>query len=180
MPFPSRQECIALLHKYELPEHIVRHLKAVEKLAVFLAKKFNEKGIKVDTELVSRAALLHDIDKLQTLKSGFEHLHSKLSKEILEKEGFPLLGKIVSRHLLENILEENAFENWEEKLVYYSDKRVNHDQVVSLQARFDYLFERYGKEKKVFDKIAKCRPKVEQLEKEIFSNLDITPSLEGF
>jgi len=180
MSLPSREECIALLHKYELSPHIIRHSEAVEKLAVFLAKKFNEKGIKVDTELVSRVALLHDIDKLQTLKPGFEHLHSKLSKEILEKEGFPLLGKMVSRHLLENILEKNAFENWEEKLIYYSDKRVNHNQIVSLQARFDYLFERYGKEKKVFDKIAKCQPKVEELEKEIFSNIDITSSLEGF
>ena len=179
MSLPSREECIALLHKYELPPHIIKHSEAVEKLAVFLAKKFNEKGIKVDTELVSRVALLHDIDKLQTLKPGFEHLHSKLSKKILEKEGFPLLGKMVSKHLLENILEENAFKNWEEKLVFYSDKRVNHDQIVSLQTRFDYLFERYGKEKKVFDKIAKCKPKAKQLEEEIFSNLDITPVLEG-
>jgi len=179
MSLPSREECIALLHKYELPLHIIRHSETVEKLAVFLAKKFNEKGIKVDTELVSRVALLHDIDKLQTLKSGFKHLHGKLSKEILEKEGFPLLGKMVSRHLLENILEEKPFENWEEKLVFYSDKRVNHDQIVSLNKRFDYLFERYGGEKKVFDKIAKCKPKAKQLEEEIFSNLDITPSLEG-
>ena len=179
MYLPSREECIALLHKYELPPHIIRHSEAVEKLAVFLAKKFNEKGIKVDTELVSRAALLHDIDKLQTLKPGFEHLHSKLSKEILEKEGFPLLGKMVSRHLLENILEENVFENWEEKLVFYSDKRVKHDQIVLLQERFEYLLETYGKEKEIFDRISTCKPRVELLEKEIFLNLDITPALEG-
>ena len=180
MTLPSREECFALLKKYNVPKHIILHSIAVEKLAVLLAKKFNKAGIKVDTGLVSRASLLHDIDKLQTLKPGFEHLHSKLSKEILEKEGFPLLGKMVSRHLLENILEENAFENWEEKLLFYSDKRVNHDKTVSLDERFDYLLERYGKEKKIFDKITKCKPKVEELEKEIFSKIDITPSLEGF
>ncbi len=176
---PSREQCIELLKKYELPPHIIRHSEAVEKLAVFLAKKFNAKGISVNTELVSRISLLHDIDKMQTLKPGFEHLHSKLSKEILEKEGFPLIGKMVSKHLLENVLEEKPFENWEEKLLLYSDKRVNHDQIVSLQERFDYLLDRYGKEKKIFDRISACKPGAEELEKEIFSNLDITSSLEG-
>ncbi len=180
MSLPSREKCIALLHKYELPPHIIRHSEAVEKLAVFLAKKFNNSGIPVDVELVSRAALLHDIDKMQTLKPDFKHLHSKLSREILEKENFPKLAIIAERHLLETILTENPFDCWEEKLVYYSDKRIKHDQLVSLQERFEYLLETYGKEKEIFDRISICKPKVEALEKEIFSNLDVTPALEGF
>ena len=123
--------------------------------------------------------MLHDIDKVQTLKPGFGHLHSKIGGEIVEKEGFPLLGRMVKSHLLENILEEKPFENWEEKIVYYADKRVNHNQIVSLQERLDYILDRYGGDKNLFGKITKCKPMVEQLEKEIFSNLGITPSLEG-
>ncbi len=179
MPLPSREECIALLCKHKLPEHIIRHSLTVEKIAVFLAKKFNAKGIKVDTELVSRGAILHDIDKPQTLDSETVHMHGHLSKKILEAEGFPRLGEIALKHRLFRVLEKNSFSSWEEKLVYYADKRVKHDKIVSLQERFNYLLKTYGEEKTVFDKIAKCKPRVEQLEKEIFSNLDITPSLEG-
>ena len=177
MPMPSREQCLALLKKYNVPERIARHSIAVEKLAVSLAEKFNAKGIKVDTVLVSRASLLHDIDKLQTIppKSG----HGKVSQKILESEGFPRIAKIALRHNLDCILSPTPFDSWEEKIVYYTDKRIIEDKTVSLNERFEYLFETYGKEKTIFGKIAECKPRVEQLEKEIFSNLDITPSLEG-
>lgn len=179
MNLPSREQCLSLLEKYGVPGHIARHSLAVERVAVFLAKKFNEAGIPVDAMLVSRAAVLHDIDKLETLKEGFGHLHGKLSREILEKEGFPEIGKIVEAHHLERILEKSPFDCWEEKIVLYADKRVNHDKIVSLDERFDYLLKRYGAEKGIRTTIMKCRLPAERLEKEIFSKINITPKLEG-
>lgn len=178
MSMLSREQCLSLLEKYNVPEHIVRHSLAVEKVAVFIAEKFNEVGIPVNTGLVSRAALLHDLDKVETLKKCFGHLHGKKSREILEKEGFPELGKIVERHHLERVLSPKPFGCWEEKIVFYADKRVNNDKIVSLDERFDYLFKRYGKEKKVHGTILKCRPCVEALEKEIFAKINATPKLE--
>ena len=69
---PSREKCLELLDKYGLFDNMVKHSIIVEKISVFLAKKFNEAGIAVDTDFVSRAALLHDVDKAETIKEGFE------------------------------------------------------------------------------------------------------------
>ena len=197
MNLPTREQCLALLEKYNIPRHIVRHSLAVERVAVFLAKKFNEAGIPVDAGLVSRGALLHDIDKIETLKEGFGHLHGKMGREILEKEGFPEIGKIAEAHHLERVLSlkpffprekslgksapvgAKPFDCWEEKIVYYADKRVNHDKIVSLDERFDYLLKRYGIEKGIRRTFLHCKPLVEKLEKEIFSKIDAGPELEG-
>ena len=173
---PSREQCLKLLEKHGMPEHIVRHSVAVEKVAVFLAKKFVEAGQQVNVELVSRASLLHDIDKIKTLETGTGH--GSISKQILEEEGLPELGLIAFKHHLSHILAEEPFGNREEKLVYYADKRVTHDKVVSLDERFKYLLERYGSKKEVFDKISSCKPKVKQLEEEIFSKIKADKSLE--
>jgi putative nucleotidyltransferase with HDIG domain len=173
---PSREQCLKLLEKYGVPEHIVGHSIAVEKVALFLAKKLVEAGKQVDIELVSRASLLHDIDKIRTLETGAGH--GILSKQILEEESLPELGLIAFKHHLSHVLKERPFENWEEKLVYYADKRVTHDKVVSLDERFEYLLKRYGEKKEVFHKISACKPKVKQLEEEIFSKIDADKSLE--
>jgi len=172
---PSREECFALLKKHGVPEHIVRHSMAVERVAVFLAKKLAEKGCLVDAEVVSRAALLHDLDKMKSLELGSGH--GKISEEILKREGFPLLGRIAFKHHLSQILSPKPFSTWEEKLVYYADKRVTHYHLVSLGERFRYLLERYGSQKEAFEEISACRPKVEKLEKEIFKKLGIDSSL---
>ena len=172
---PSREECLALLEKYELPEHIVRHSLEVEKVAVYLAKKLLEAGEQIDVDLVSRAAILHDLDKMKSLEVGSGH--GTISRKILEKEGLPKLGLIAFKHHLSIVLGSSPFQTWEEKIVYYADKRVNHDQIVSLGERFKYLLERYGKEAKIVEKISSCKPRVEGLEKEIFNKLNIDSSL---
>jgi len=174
---PSREQCLALLKKYRLQPHMVRHCLAVEKVAVFLAKKLQEAGEEIDVGLVSRGALLHDIDKPQTIDSETIHRHGFLGKEILEAEVLPACGEIAVKHRLFCVLEENPFSSWEEKIVYYADKRVRHDQIVSLDARFVYLLERYGKEKEVIEKISSCKPFVEKVEREIFNKLKIDSSL---
>lgn len=172
----SREECFKLLRKYAVPEHVIRHSVAVEKVAVFLAKKLVATGEKLDVDLVWRAALLHDIDKLETL--GLGSGHGKRARQILKEEGLPVIGQIALKHHLSYILRENPFASWEEKIVYYADKRVNHSQIVSLEERFNYLLERYGKQKENFEKISSCREKVEALEEEIFAKLKADKSLE--
>ncbi len=176
MPIPSREQCLRLLEKYGTPLHIVEHSLAVERVAVFLAKKMRLAGKKVDEALVSRAALLHDIDKTRTVEEGFRHLHGKISREILEREGLPEIGVVAEKH---QALEKKPFGSLEEKIVFYADKRVNHDKVVSLDERFDYLLSRYGTTKEKAGKISACREKIRTLEKEIFSTIRISPELGG-
>lgn len=161
---PSREECFSLLEEFEVPQNIIDHSLTVNKVVVFLAKRLIDAGVKINLNLVNRASLLHDIDKIQTLKT---RKHGQVSKEILTKKGFPKLGEVVSNHTLLSVLNDL---DWESKVLNYADVRVLFTKVVSMQKRFENFEQRYK---------TKIRQDVKQryykLEKEIFSKLDIDP-----
>ena len=171
MNLPTKKECFVLLKKHDVPSRIISHMKLVTKIAVFLAKKLKQKGIDIHLELVEYAALLHDIDKIITLKKTGEH--GKISKKILIEEGYPELGAIIEVHGVMGLIEDRL-NTWEEKIVNYADKRVIHNKMASVDERFDNLIKRYkgAIPKKDFEKTRKLTKK---LEKQIFDELDIKP-----
>ncbi|MCX6798817.1 MAG: HDIG domain-containing protein [Candidatus Diapherotrites archaeon] len=175
---PTRKQCLELLRKYDAPEHMVEHSLAVEKVAVFLAEKMRAAGKKIDVDLVSRAALLHDIGKPESLRTGVSH--GERGKEILLAEGMPAaVAGTAKSHALYIICAKKPFRGWEEKIVFYADKRVNHTEIVSLEERFKYLIGRYGNTKEKAERIGACREKVLELEKEILRKAKCDKSLCG-
>jgi len=138
---------------------------------VFLAKKLREKGIDINVELVDRASLLHDLDKIPTLGKG---THGKVSKEILEGKGYPELAKAVHNHIYNAIFDELT---WEDKVINYVDKRCQEDQIHPLKERLKYIRNKYsGKNSEVNDK---AEPLFYKLEKEIFDIIGIEPDKLG-
>ena len=142
LKIPSREQCLSLLAKYNVPKNIVEHSELVARIAVFLGKKLSEKGERTDLRLLEAAALLHDIDKKICLENA-EKIHGVEAAKILEKEGLKEIAELVKQHRLGYIIEK-PFSCPGAKLVYYADKRVNHTNIVSLDERYDYLVERYG------------------------------------
>ena len=64
----------------------------------------------------------------------------------------------------------------EKDIIYYADKRVNHDEVVSLEKRLEYLIERYAKNQKTLHESIRqnfelCR----KVENKLFSMLSFGP-----
>ncbi|MBI2598383.1 MAG: HDIG domain-containing protein, partial [Candidatus Diapherotrites archaeon] len=162
MNLPSREECIGWLKELKMPANIFEHVMQVNRIAVFLAKKMRQKGIAVDVVLVDRASLVHDIDKHLTLENG---KHGYLGKEIVQKKGYPALAEFCVTHLL-TFVPENKFPSIEHKIVFYADKRVNGDQIVSLKERFEYFQKRYGsKSEGALKEILKTKKPVQELEK---------------
>lgn len=157
-----------------MPKNILKHSKVVDKIAVYLAKKLKKAGISVDIDVIDCASLLHDIAKPQVIKNakgkinGKADIHHIEGEEILKKEGYPELGKIVRMHSLKEI--ENL-RNWEEKLVKYADVRVKHDKIVSVRERLDDLKRRYNIPKK--ERVDEG--KVFALEKEIYGKINELP-----
>ncbi len=147
----SYDECMALLSKYKMPENIVAHCTVVSKIAVFMAEKINERGGNVNVPLARAGALLHDIDKIIDIKNKGGK-HGLMAREILEKEGYPDVAKITESHTLHTILKEGALSTIEEKIVFYADKRVKHDKIVSLDERFRYLRKTYPQYLKNIDR----------------------------
>ncbi len=165
MKLPTRKQAMELLKEYKMPDNILAHTMQVNRIAKFLARKINENGTKVNLELVDRASILHDLDKHPTLKTGN---HSVLTRKILKEKGFPELADAAANHMLENIIKKNGLQNIEEKIVYYADKRVNHDKIVPLKERFDYLRKRYGTSFKREEEIKEFEVACNKLEKELF------------
>jgi uncharacterized protein len=96
-------------------------------------------------DLVIAGALLHDIAKTQCIKERCDH--SKLGCAICVDLGYPEIGEIVQEHV---ILADFPVERFRQgiflakEIVHYADKRVLHNQVVSLDTRLEYIIKRYG------------------------------------
>jgi putative nucleotidyltransferase with HDIG domain len=129
-----------MLKEHRVPSHIVAHSLAVAKLAVFLAERLKEKGVPVDVALVDRACLLHDIFRICELKKTEAHEDAAYN---LLKERYPVLALAVKKHRYSALLDEKERPTtWEEKLVYYADKRVMHDRIVPLKERLEEAHKR--------------------------------------
>lgn len=176
MKLPTKKQCSVLFKKYEMLPIVLKHSKLVEKIAVYLAKRLKESGENVDIDVVDRAALLHDIAKSRVVKAsngminGEKDMHHIEGEEILKKEGYPELGRIVRLHSLKEM--ENL-RDWEEKIIKYADLRVKHDDIVSVRERLDDLNKRYN----IPEHLRIDEKKVFALEKEIYSKLDESPDV---
>jgi putative nucleotidyltransferase with HDIG domain len=168
----TREQAFELLREHRVPKNITDHCIAVNRVAMFLVRKFKEAGIEVDGELVDIASLLHDIDKMETRD---DHTgHGERSYEIL-KGISPEVAKVVRKHNLGNIA-KGDLKTWEEKIVNYADKRVSNDNIVSLKERFEYLRKRYGSiSKEAMEFINRTEPLAHKLEEEIFSRIKAKP-----
>ncbi len=138
MQIPSKEECLAILNKNKTPSNVVEHCKTVCKVAKEIAKKLIKRGIKVNKGLVIAAALLHDIEREKDN-------HVVVGERLLKNMGFPEVAKVAKKHSLyqiENIeIQPNTIE---EKILFYADKRVKGNKIVSLEERFEDLKKRYN------------------------------------
>jgi HD superfamily phosphodiesterase len=128
---PTIEQCYELLKRHKTPDHIIRHCEAAASLAVEIAKKLSAQGTKVDIDFVQRGCLLHDV--LRLTGKG----HEDAAAEILKHE-YPELALAIRKHAYLSIIDEEMNPRTiEEKIIYYADKRVMHDKVVSLIERLE-------------------------------------------
>lgn len=155
-----------------MPPHIVAHSEQVARIAVFLAARCANRGLPVDPAIVEASALLHDITKARAIETREDH--AATGGELLAELGHPRIGAIVAQHVH---LEDYDGPVDEAALVNYADKRVNHDAVVTLDERFDYLFAQYGKFPAAIEMLTHLREVTRGLEKRIFDLLGEDPSI---
>jgi hypothetical protein len=130
-----------------------------------------------DLQLCISGALLHDIAKTPCLKSGCNH--AKAGAELCRSLGLPEIAEIVAAHV---ILSDFAPARYQQgifsaqEIVYYADKRVLHDKIVSLPERLDYILEKYSggdarRQQGIRDNFRKCG----ELENHLFSFVNFPP-----
>ncbi len=202
---PSRDKCRSIIRACHVPVHIVKHKEAVAKLGVFLAERLAARGITVDVELVERACLLHDLFRVcdfpledfsrfeqpvteedktrwRGLKAKHGHRRHEDAADAFLKDAYPVLATTIRKHRYTALLDENDKpETWEEKLVYYADKRAMHDRIVPLKERLE---EAHRRSAAILAKAGKPRPidtekevdaLIFLLEEEIFREIGLDP-----
>jgi len=171
---PSTDECIAILNANETPPHILRHSLQVARVAKFLSEEINRNdGEAIDVDLVEAAAILHDIAKAACFDDGKDH--AKEGAVILRSLGFAAVAGLVERHVKLGEWDKHGPIE-EAELLNYSDKRVQHERLVSLDERFEDILDRYGKiHPEAYDRCKQYWAASKLLEKKIFRNLSFGP-----
>ncbi len=172
MVIPAEKECIQLLEKYETPVHIIAHSKKVWDVGKILGIGLLIKNYPVNIELLAASCLLHDIGKYPCIVDGGGY-HDARGGQILESEGFPVVAGIISQHVVLRTPADAPVA--EEHLLFYADKRVVHDEVVTIEDRFLYLQATYGKTSKAVEGLMFMKQETERLERAIFAHLNFSP-----
>ncbi len=151
-------DVLKLWEKYGLEEAVRRHCIAVAEIALKIAESIRKNGYDVDTDVVLRGALLHDIGRAVT-HDPFQHFIK--SAELLRKEGVDeRIVRIAERHFSAGITAEEAKklgvppknympETLEEKIVSFADNLAMGNR----QGKFDDFMHR-------LDEIDKLNPEL--------------------
>lgn len=188
--------------EWSTPIHVRKHIKQVANVAMKIADKFIENGEIINLNLLYSGAMMHDIARICDFHklekdnfieeitnekwSKWEDLrkvhqgkhHGDIASDFFKELGYLKTANIIYIHKSRVIAEESKLLNsLEKKIMFYSDKRVKHDEIVSLKERFRDGWKRYGahddaETQKLFKEVEK---KTFELEKELFGGLDVGP-----
>ncbi len=123
-PALTEELCLAMHRAAALPPHITAHCRAVAAEAERIAAALACAGHALDSALIRRAALLHDLARL-------EPQHAETGAQWLAALGYPEEAAIVRRH---HDLDGEAID--EAAVVFLADKCVRGTQLVPIRERF--------------------------------------------
>jgi uncharacterized protein len=170
---PGIEECFDLMEHYHMLPNIKDHSIVVARVAEIITGGLISAGHELSMDRVIAGALLHDIGKTACLDNDDDHAGKGV--EICLTHNLEPIADIVGEHvILKSYSPGDDFSEIE--IVYYADKRVNHDQVVGLDERLAYILERYG-----LNNVVRCQAiksnygLCQDLEKKMFTTLPFGP-----
>ena len=125
---PTEAECDVIMNViYPMSLPVRRHCVKVAEVAMVIGSRLQQRGQKMDMEMIRAAAMLHDVAK------GMPN-HDKEADRMLHDMGFGKVGDLVAEHT--DLRYADSQTTIEEKIVYLADKFVDDDNVVSLDKRY--------------------------------------------
>lgn len=121
---------MTIRHYYEvcdLTDNIIRHMEAVAEFQDKLLDRLEQASLHYDREILRKAALLHDIKRK-------EKDHAKAGAKFLKVMGYPEVAELVADHHSPDAHPEILSDA---DILYFADKRVREDQIVSIEERFE-------------------------------------------
>ncbi len=139
---PDDAACFALWDQYAMMDNVRAHSLMVADYATLLADMAHDLGHPICVDSVRASALLHDLAKSYTIAHGGSHAQMGASI-VVQHTANREIAQGVAMHvhwpwdIPQNICAIPFF-------IIYADKRVMHDQCVSLEDRYQDLLARYG------------------------------------
>ena len=161
--------------------HIREHCRAVASVALDIVRRAEERGVLpagrgLECPYVLAAGLLHDIAKTYTIRHGGSHAQLGAAW-VREETGNPALAQAVLWHVSwpwpDGELDELADPMRLPVIIAYADKRVRHNEVVTLEERFEDLMERYGIDDERKARITGYMTRAKAIEKAIFDRIGV-------
>lgn len=169
VPLPDRLHVQQWRKDVRLPRHVCRHCDAVGAYAEFLARELLKRGIIVRPLLLRRSGELHDLLRFLDFRDGLgppqasynardrrvwgelrarypSLAHELACAAFLETAEYHAVGRVVRTHGAR--LPPPHEGTIEQKVLFYADKRLKVETLVTLEERFRDLHERYGEEAK--------------------------------
>ncbi len=168
---PTEGECLELQRRYGMLPNIADHSRQVMLVSLAIVDCLRE-GATVDRDLVAASALLHDIAKTRSIETG-DRRHDLAGADMMRDLGFESIAAVVESHvILDNFRPEGPLE--EREIVFYADKRVMHDAIVSVEDRVDDLVKRYGANEMIRAMIRENKDFILRVERKIESFMNST------
>lgn len=160
---PSLEQCWQILSEARVDERIEKHCCAVAYTALDLVGKLNIAGAGLDENLVLAGALLHDIARC-------EPNHALVGARLLETRGYPLVAAVVGAHMDIEVGEEHPLT--EAEVVYYADKMVRGNTLVSINDRFDAALHKHKDDPQAGAAVLKRLRQAERIKRKIEEMMD--------
>ncbi len=187
---PSEEQTQEWRNIFMLLEKIVQHCDTVGDFAAKLADTFIKQGTIARPLALKRAGQLHDLFRFMDFHRGSAHLNMDITDEHMEcwkpwqekyegksheqavaaflrEQGYDAIATIIEPHGLRLPKPEHV--TIEQKLLFYADKRVKFDEIVTIEERFEDFKNRYSNGKET-EKSKIWYEECKHLEKELFPN----------
>ncbi len=158
----KKSEIKKIYEKFSVPQNIILHMQKVAELSGVLADRAKEKGIKVRKNIIIKSALIHDV-----FKPDGKH-HAKKMADYLMEINERSMANLVEKH---DFWQIDKLKTWDEKILYYADKRAYEDCVVSLQTRIDE-----GRKRNpgtLSEEVIKIEEKMKELERDLSMKISV-------
>ncbi len=159
----DEEEIERIYEKCRTPDNVIRHMEKVAQIAMYLIHEMGQRHLfsEDDTDLIYKAALLHDIRRA-------EKNHAQKSADFLRKEGYREVAELVALHHSDKT--ENSAALKLHEVLFYADKRVQDDHIVTIEERFTKSYkkckgipEAEAKHRRLYEKTRNIEKKIKKL-----------------
>lgn len=155
----SRNEIEELYKRYNTPEHVIAHCRAVTEAALRLAEHLNQNGYNLDLELIRGAGLAHDAARIYKD-------HGAAGAEALVEMGYYDEADIVRVHMYYSPF--NSIDKLNEcDMVCLGDRLVKEDTYVGLDERIEYIINKEPLSDEMIERIMERKAETAELLRQI-------------